>query len=45
LMRFIIRISQKNFLKNPLGNRIIDHEAEKNIPVEEDDPRQLKLPL
>lgn len=45
LMRFIIRISQKNFLKNPLGNRIIDHEVEKNIPVEEDDPRQLKLPL
>jgi hypothetical protein len=46
LMRFIIRISQKNFLKNPLAKRIISKDVEENIPLEEseDDPRQLKLP-
>tara|TARA_R100000808_G_scaffold4105_1_gene13676 strand:+ start:28302 stop:28478 length:177 start_codon:yes stop_codon:yes gene_type:complete len=44
LMRFIIRISQKNFMKNPLAKRIIKAEVEENLPPEEDDPRQLTLP-
>jgi hypothetical protein len=44
LMRFIIRISQKNFLKNPLQKKGISVIIEEEMIEEcEDDPRQQKF--
>ena len=46
LMRFIIRISQKNFLRKPLSKeekRAIIEETVEEIEEEHDDPRQKKF--
>ena len=41
LMRFIIRIAQKNFLKNPLTNKEESAIVEEDLELE--DPRQTKF--
>lgn len=41
LMRFIIRIAQKNFLKNPLTNKQDSDTLEEDLETE--DPRQTKF--
>lgn len=41
LMRFIIRIAQKNFLKNPLTNKEESAIVEEDLDLE--DPRQTKF--
>ena len=41
LMRFIIRIAQKNFLKNPLTNKEEPAIVEEDLELE--DPRQTKF--
>ena len=47
LMRFIIRIAQRNFLKNPLTKRLVEAELDdaEQEDIELEDPRQLKLNL
>ena len=43
LMRFVIRIAQKNFLKNPLTNKEASDTLEEGLELEEDDSRQTKF--